>query len=894
MDLQQLLLSQFDQSRRARLLFQGERVLRVNGSLAALLGVGAESLVGRPLEELLAPLPLSGGQRVIRLRTPDGCKACSCRVQLDEEEDAGLLLLDSAGGLGNEAMAERLASILEITQKMASSLEPGEILQEIAEACRRLVDARTTTVFALSADGRRLKPLYTDDPEFHDEMMGFELPVGTGLTGHVVQTGQPQIVNDPDTSPLVVQVPNTPDEVDEVLMSLPLRTADRVLGALTLTRPLEQPFDAADLEIISILGGQAAALLESAELHDRITESELKNRSLVENADIGLFRLGLDGHLLELNPFILQVLGLSRVEDVGDRQFWGSERSRERFLAQLEAEGRVRDFACRTMHADGRLVDLLISARRFAELGYSEGVLRDITVQRRLETENRNRLAFLDNLIAQLPLALLILNADRTPRHCNPAFERLFATSRRELLVESDEDGLVGRLIRGLPPLRELWAGCLRGEAGVEEDLRVPAELLPGVEHERHVSVTAVPVQNQIGNLTDVVLLFEDVGGRRQLQNQLIRAQKMESVGSLAGGLAHDFNNLLGGILGSAGFLRQLVPGQEDAHRQLDVIEGAVGKAARLTRQLLGFARQGTESLERVAVNSAVEQALELFQRSIDPRIRIEPRLGGALPAIEADALQVEQAVLNLLLNAADALPGEGRIGITTRLRQVDEREARATPVLKAGRFVEIEVQDDGCGIPDELQTRVFDPFFSTKDSDKGSGLGLSMVYNIVRSHGGHIELASRTGYGTRVRLLFPALQEAPAPASSAVAPASGERVVVVDDDAVLRDMLRRILESLGYAVQTFESGAAVIDWFSRHADEADLVILDVLMPDMSGLEVHEELALRRPDIRVLFCSGYTRGQDDEILSLPGVKGFLEKPFTLGSLSAMVRRALES
>ena len=889
---QDLLLNCFDSTRRARLFHEDGIVARVNAAFAELLGADREEFVGRPLETIVDPLPLEPGQRIVRLRSASGTQTYSCLVEGDAE--GGMLVIEGSGELDSKALAERLASILEITRQMASNLAPSEILREIAMACRRLVDAQSTTLFALTADGTKLVPLYTDDPEFHDDVMGFELPVGVGLTGHVVQTGQPMVVNDPDHSPYVAQVPGTPEENVEALMSIPLRTADHVLGALTVTRPLERPFSGADLEILSILAGQVSALLASAELHDRIAESELKNRSLVENADVGLFRLDLEGRILELNPFILRTLGLPSAAAAGDRQLWGSEKTRDRFLEALGAGGQVRDFGCRTMHSDGRLVDLLVSGRRFGELGYIEGVLRDVTEQRRLEVENQNRLAFLDNLMAQLPLGLLILNADQSPRHCNAAFERLFGVSRRELLVELDDDSLLRRLLGGLKPLQDLWAGCLRGEAGVEEDLRVPAELMPGAERATLVSVTAVPVQNRIGNLTDVVLLFEDVSGRRELQNQLLRAQKMESIGGLAGGIAHDFNNILSGILGNAEMLRRLQPLGAEAQRCLDVIEKAVGKAGQLTRQLLGFARQGSDQRERVEANRSIEQALDLFRRSIPARVRVQVDLAQDLPPIQADALQLEQAVLNLLLNAADAIEGEGTIELGTRRRAVDEREARGTAGLKPGEFVEIEVRDDGCGIPDELQSRIFDPFFTTKAEGKGSGLGLSMVYNIVRAHGGHIDLASRRGLGTRLRLLFPAEAEAGLREAAAQArQGRDERVLVVDDDAVLRDMLRRILESLGYAVTTFESGSSVIEWYREHGGEAGLVILDVLMPDMNGLEVYEELREIDPGVRILICSGYTHGQREEILGLPGVKGFLEKPFTLSGLSGMVRRALE-
>lgn len=864
------------------LLFQG-RVVQASPALLELCGRSAQDLAGSDPAALLTPVPEGGATVEAELQTPQGRRTvqASCR----EEGDLLLLTLVEPGRPGGAELAHRLQTILDISRKMAGSLDWRALLQEITRACHDLVDANDTTIYGLHPDGDRLVPLFTDDPEYQDLTMNFEIPLGTGLTGHVVQTGRAAVVNDPATSSLVVQVPGTPEEHDEVLMSVPLAAGDRVLGAVTISRPLARPFGAADLEIISILAGQAAALLAQAAMLRRLGESEQQFRSLVENADIGLFRLSPEGAVEAVNPYICRVLGLASAMAVEPRRIWGSERAHQAFLERLAAEGSVEDVPFTTMRPDGRLVDLHISARRVPGQEAVEGSLRDDTDRRRLELENQARLVFLENLLAQLPLGLVILEPAGRVRYHNPAFARLVNLEPQS--VDSPGDHPFLRLRRALPEIETLWQRALRREAGRTEEIALPPDFGPdGGLH--HVSAATVPVSNQAGVLTDVVFLLEDVSERLALRSQLIQSQKMDSVGSLASGLAHDYNNILSRILGETGLLRTRHESDPDVQEPLDNIERSVGLAAQLTRQLLGFARQGGERLEALEVNAVLEQTLDLFRRGLKPGIRLEEELGPGLPLTNADALQLEQAVLNLLLNAADAVGDRGVITLRSRVRQ----DPQATGGRPSPAMVEVEVQDSGEGIPEERLPRVFDPFFTTKEKGQGSGLGLAMVFSIMQRHGGRAEIQSRVGYGTRVRLLFPALATAEAATSALAERGAAPCIWVVDDDPVLKDMLRRILESQHYSVRAFEDGPALLEALRCEPGTPDLFMLDLLMPVMSGLELRQEIAGLRPDLRVIFCSGVNQAQQSELLELPGVKGFIEKPFTISSLATLVQQAL--
>ena len=860
------------------LLFEG-RVALAGPALAEVCGCDPRELAGREAAGLFADPPVDGA--TVETRLLAGGEGTPVRVTARSEQGLRLLTLELPGRPGGMELARRLQAILEISRKMAGSLDWRELLQEITAACHHLVDANDTTVYGMHPDGERLVPLFTDDRAWQDPTMNFQIPLGTGLTGHVAQSGRAAIVNDPHASELVVQVPGTPDEIDEVLMSVPLAAGDRVLGVITISRPLERPFGPADLEIISILAGQAAALLSQAAALRRLAESEQQFRSLVENADIGLFRLAPDGAVEAVNPYVCRVLGLASAIDVEPRRIWGSERAHQDFMARLAADGAVEDASVTTMRQDGRLVDLRLSARSVPGQAAFEGSLRDDTDRRRLELENQARLVFLENLLARLPMGLVILEPSGRARYHNPAFATLVRTA------EADTGGnAFHALRRALPEIEALWQRALRHEAGRKDEIALPPELSPdgGL---RHVSAITVPVGNQAGVLTDVVFLLADISEHLALRSQLIQSQKMDSVGSLAGGLAHDFNNILAGILGEAEQLRSLLSGDAEAQTPLDSIERSVGLAAQLTRQLLGFARQGGERLEPLDVGFVLGQTLGLFRRGLKPGLRLEEALGEDLPLVRGDALQVEQAVLNLLFNAADAVGGEGTITLRSRLRS----EAGDPGGAEAAAWLEVEVQDTGRGIAPELLPRVFDPFFTTKEKGQGSGLGLAMVFNIMQRHGGRAEIQSRVGYGTRVRLLFPVPAEA-APAIPAAERAGTAQIWIVDDDPVLRDMLRRILESQRYEVRAFEDGPALLEALRRAPGAPDLFVLDLLMPGMSGLELRQEIAGLRPDLRVIFCSGVNQVQQGELLELTGVKGFIEKPFTIASLAGLVQQAL--
>jgi signal transduction histidine kinase len=461
-----------------------------------------------------------------------------------------------------------------------------------------------------------------------------------------------------------------------------------------------------------------------------------------------------------------------------------------------------------------------------------------------------------------------------------------------------------------------------------------------------------------------------------ELSPALMNAQKLESIGTLAGGIAHEFNNILGAILGYASHIRSLAATDNPIHRQAVVIEQQAVRAADLTRQLLAFARGGQYTLERVDLNQVVADTTSFLRKSVDPRIAVEIRSDPDLPLVEADAGQLKQAVLNVAVNAVDALSEGGRITFETRVAHLDQRFVQACPGLAPGDYVEVVVGDTGVGMPPEIADRAFEPFFTTKPGGKGTGLGLSVVYGIVRNHGGHVTLESTPGLGTTLRIYLPvaargrarppapptpemevagaldriaprAREAAPAlplhqedgarpvpppgeerglpvspppaatpaatappeatPAAAAPAPDPGPapgrdtaapaadgrpRIMVVDDEIAIREMMRDILESSGYSVVTAANGVEALEVYRQEWGRVALVLMDMVMPKMSGLETFRRILGMDRGARVLLCSGYADNAQAQQGIREGAVGFFPKPFTMSELLTRVRRVL--
>ncbi len=388
---------------------------------------------------------------------------------------------------------------------------------------------------------------------------------------------------------------------------------------------------------------------------------------------------------------------------------------------------------------------------------------------------------------------------------------------------------------------------------------------------------------------------ISDVTERVQLQHELQQAQKMEAVGRLAGGIAHDFNNVLTSIIGGAELLLEFVEGHEDAVAEIAAIRRAADRAASLTRQLLAFSRQQVMTVAVVPLNDVVARTEAMLGHVIGEHIELRTVLAEDTWAVRVDASQLEQVLLNLAINARDAMPGGGALELATRNAPLPEGATLPGLTVPPGDYAELTVRDTGIGMDPITRSRVFEPFFTTKPAPEGTGLGLSMAYGIVRQSNGFITVDSTVGEGTIFRILLPrAGRAAPLPAAEAASagPPEQRTVLVVEDEDAVRRITCRVLERLGYSVLSAPNGAEALGLIERTRPAVHLLVTDLIMPHMSGRELAAELGGVYPELRVLFVSGYTDEAVGNLGMLEHGMAFLQKPFSLESLGDAVRRVL--
>jgi len=495
----------------------------------------------------------------------------------------------------------------------------------------------------------------------------------------------------------------------------------------------------------------------------------------------------------------------------------------------------------------------------------------------------------LSRVVEQATESVVITDPKGTIIYVNPAFESTSGYSRDEaigqnprLLKSGHQDAAFYRRMWDTLAGGKVWKGRLvnRRKDGTlfQED------------------ATMGPVRDASGRLVNYVAVKRDVTNEMRLERQLIQAQKMEAVGRLAGGVAHDFNNLLGVITGYGELLRRKLRKNDPRRAKIDLILKAAERAAGLTRQLLAFSRQQVLQPKIVDLNGLVSDMEKMLRRLIGEDVTLETSLDPDLGRVKADPGQIEQVLMNLAVNARDAMPDGGRLTIETRNVELGLDEVARRPPTLAGPYVMLAVSDSGMGMDTETQSHLFEPFFTTKEMGKGTGLGLSTVYGIVKQSEGYIWCYSEVGAGTTFKIYLPRVdQEASAsPRRTAVRlPHGSETVLLIEDDESLRDLLSEILEGAGYTVLVADDGVEALHIADEYAGAIPLIVTDVIMPGLTGRQAADQIKSARSEVEILFISGYT----NEAIGKHGVlepgAQFLSKPFTPTDLLRKVRDVLD-
>jgi PAS domain S-box-containing protein len=482
--------------------------------------------------------------------------------------------------------------------------------------------------------------------------------------------------------------------------------------------------------------------------------------------------------------------------------------------------------------------------------------------------------------------SIIVTDPQGIIEYVNPAFEKITGYARNEVigrhieLVDSGQhsktffNSILDTLQRG-----KVWQGRMVNKRR---------------DHSLYeTEATVSPVKNKAGEITNYVSVQRDVSHEVRLETQLRQAQKMEAIGTLAGGIAHDFNNLLMGIQGNISLSLLDVDTDSPLAKNLKKIEQYVQNGVDLTKQLLGFARGGKYEISLLDLNKLLKEQNLMFSRT-NKDIVFENESNPELWTVEADRGQIEQVLMNLYLNAVQAMPGGGTLKTRTENVIIDQ-DQYSPYFVKAGRYIRIAIEDTGVGIDEKIQQRIFDPFFTTKEMGRGTGLGLASVYGIVKNHEGFINVYSKKGQGARFEINLPASGKVATNKEKTREEfiKGKETVLLVDDEEMIIDVAQRMLDKLGYKVFTARDGKEAVAAFRKHKQEIDVIILDMIMPKMSGGEAFDRIKEIRPEIKVLLSSGYSiNGQASEILNR-GCNGFIQKPFNLQNLSKSLRTILE-
>ncbi|MFC1821406.1 response regulator [Thermodesulfobacteriota bacterium] len=485
------------------------------------------------------------------------------------------------------------------------------------------------------------------------------------------------------------------------------------------------------------------------------------------------------------------------------------------------------------------------------------------------------------------PDPVVVYDIDGLVIYFNPAFTRVFGWTLDERLGKK-MDLFVPE--ENWTETRKMIEKVIAGESfsGVEtQRLTREGKIIP-------VSLSGAIYHDRSGRPAGSIITLRDITDHKRLEAQLQQSQKMEAVGTLAGGVAHDFNNLLMGIQGRSSLMLMDIDSAHPHYGHLKGIEEYVRSASDLTKQLLGFARGGKYETKPTDMNDVIHRSSELFGRT-KKEIMIHTKFQEGLWAVEADQGQIDQVLLNLYVNAWQAMPGGGNLYLQTENVTLEEDDVRPYHLIP-GKYVEISVTDTGVGMDEATRERIFDPFFSTKEMGRGTGLGLATVYGIIKNHNGYINVYSTKGEGTTFVIHLPASEktlEGSGKSSAEVAKGT-ETVLFVDDEKLILDVGEQLIGRMGYHVLTAASGQEALDILSEDLEKIDVVILDMIMPEMNGGETYHRIMEIKPEMKVLLSSGYSiEGQASEIMA-QGCNGFIQKPFNMEDLSQKLREVLES
>jgi len=676
-------------------------------------------------------------------------------------------------------------------------------------------------------------------------------------------------------------------------VTLPLVVGERVCGTLSVYAGTSDVFDDHEVDLLKEMAGDVAFAIQSIEDEEARTRAEREARAsdkrfrtLMESVPVGILVSSADGVVADVNAAGLKILGYDSKQDfikVPASRHYCEEADRERFT-QLLGKGPVRDFEVRLRRKDGTAFWASVaSVVQTGEDGatYFVKSFQDITERKRTEEQLKLFSQAVDGSVD----AVIMTDLDGTVTYVNRTYADMFGYSREQLVgkelpfIHPDQGQELEEAMKATRA--EGWTGELTGR-------RRDGQLLRG-------AISASRVVDRRGDPVALMANIRDVTELKKHESQLRQAQKMEAVGTLAGGIAHDFNNLLVPILGFAELALAGVPEGSKAREDVTQVLRAGERAKDLAAQILAFSRQEEGERKPVQLAPIVKEALKLLVAALPSTIEIRQNIGSDTCAVNADPTQIHQVLMNLCTNAEHAMPDGGVLGVSLENVEFDGERAATVEGLQAGSYVRLTVSDTGCGMDEETRMHIFDPFFTTRGPGEGTGMGLSVVHGIVKSHEGAITVDSEPGRGTIFHVYLPVVESIAEgePETRKQVRGGSESILFIDDEAPIVEMGTETLTRLGYRVTTRTSSVEALELFRFKPGAFDLVITDQTMPNMSGVDLARELLRIRPDIPIVLCTGFSRVVTLESARALGMRELAMKPIVGAELGRTVRRVLD-
>ncbi|MGA7144134.1 MAG: PAS domain S-box protein [Desulfobacterales bacterium] len=659
------------------------------------------------------------------------------------------------------------------------------------------------------------------------------------------------------------------------------------MGGKPTYEELEQKIKALEKEYVVRKNTEAA-----------LRESKEKYRLLVKNLPSIVYKGYADWSVEFFDEKIERLIGY-RVDQFKSKQITILDlivdedfaSAKESFIRALKTDkSYVREFRIRSRTGDIHWMQERgqIICNNTGRIEYISGVFFDITDRKRAEEVLRQSETRLKAVFEANPDPMIVYDINGYPQYLNPEFITVFGWTSEDLK---------GRRIPFVPDdQKEITAQKIEELYDDQKPVRFETTRLTKDGHVLDIFISAAIIKDSEREPLGMVVNLTDITEKKRLETRLQGAQRMEAIGTLAGGIAHDFNNLMMGIQGNASLLLFSKDAAHPDYEQLRNIEKYILQGADLTKQLLGFARGGKYEVELMDLNDLIERENRMFTRT-KKEIVIHEQYEKDLWPVKVSKGQIEQVLLNVYVNAWQAMPGGGDLYIQTNNIFLDQHVIRPFQIIP-GKYVKISITDTGVGMDEPTLQRIFEPFFTTKEMGRGIGLGLASVYGIIKNHGGFIDVHSEKGEGASFHIYLPAVETQNIFKNKNIESTdkigSGtETILLVDDEDMIIDVSRQLLERLGYTVLAAGSGGEAIEIYKKHLKEISLVIIDMIMPDLNGGETYDELKKINSDVKVLLASGYSLdGQAQNIMDR-GCNGFIQKPFNIKKLSHKIRTVLD-